>query len=129
MVCAPVPVSVADPAPFAVVDNVIQDWLAVAVQFSVPPPEVVIFTDCAAGLLAPDTPEYVKVNGAAESPGGGATASETFTVCAAGRAPGASKLTVPEYGPALSAALAPWIQIVCAPVPVSVVDPAPFAVV
>ena len=71
MVCAPVPVSVGDPAPFAVVDNVIQAWFAVAVQFSVPPPEFVMFTDCAAGLLAPATPEYVRLSGAAESPGKG----------------------------------------------------------
>ncbi len=58
MVCAPVPVSVDDPAPFAVVDNVIHGWFAVAVQLSVPPlAEFVMLTDCAAGLLAPDTPE------------------------------------------------------------------------
>ena len=98
--------SVDDPAPFAVVDNVIHGWFAVAVQFSVPPPEFVMFTDCAAGLLAPATPEYVRLSGVAESPGEEVTVKETFIVCEAGDAPGAVRLTVPAYGPALNAVLA-----------------------
>jgi hypothetical protein len=44
-------------------DREIQGWLAVAVQARVPPPELEILTDCAAGLLPPAVAEKDKLDG------------------------------------------------------------------
>ena len=100
------PDSVVVPAPFAVVAREIQFWFAVAVQFNVPPPEFVMLTDCAAGLLDPDVPEYVKLNGEAERPGAGVIVTETFTFCEDGGGPSELTVTDPGVVPTLMVLLA-----------------------
>ena len=74
MVAAPEPLRVCVPAPFAVVDRVIQGWLALAVAVQLPNAllfELEIATDCADGLLDPDVAMNERLEAETVSAGGG----------------------------------------------------------
>ncbi len=75
-------------------DSVSQDWVLLAVQFSVPPPVLVMVTLWPVGLAAPVVPEKLAQVVDRVRTGGGISVRVTVTVCGDPVAPDAVIVTV-----------------------------------
>jgi hypothetical protein len=76
-------------------DSVSHDCVLLAVQFSVPPPVLLMFTLCPAGFAAPVVPEKLALVVESVTTGGGVSVSVTVTVCGLFNALGSEKVKIP----------------------------------